>query len=140
MSVEKLRRELFDDPLAKDYVGMADDATRLASLVAVNRPKPNIETLQSAEIYGVIERVEFNALVSSEKLELQILLGLGSGIDVTAGSKAYGALAGMFGPGTATRAALLALTQGLFQSRVEELGIRSDIDEDMIASCMATSP
>lgn len=126
MSSYLMRRELLDDPLGRGYAGMSDAAV-LADITDVTlRPLADIETLASAEIYEVVIRAEYQALAPAEKTELQIILGLGDSVQVGAASKARAALAGMFGPGTATRAALMALVTNLTQSRAAELGITNE--------------
>jgi len=123
MSSYILRQELLNDPLGIGYAAMAD-AVVLASLTDnTARPLADRLTLSSSEIYEAVVRSEFNTLTAAEKQELQIILGLGETVDISAGSKARGALAGMFGGASVTALALLALVEGLTQSRANELGI-----------------
>jgi len=124
MSSYILRQELLNDPLVIGYVGMTDAAV-LASLTDVTaRPLADRATLSGAEIYNVVVRSEYQVLSAAEKAEIGIIFGLGDNIDITGTSKARGALAGMFDAGSVTRPALLALIQGLTQSRAVELGIK----------------
>lgn len=134
MSSFKLRQELLTDPDARGYSGMTDAAIFTLITDPTIMPLADLPSLTSAEIYEAIVRSEFTPLGASEKQELQIILGLGGDIDISVGSKARTTLAAMFGGASATALALLALVQGRTQSIVQAKGIRSDVDEDMIAA------
>lgn len=128
-----LREELTNDPLAIGYSGM-DDATAAASLNdETARPAPDRDSLSSAEIYNVIDRTEYLALTTAEQDELKVILGLGERVDITAGSKARGALAAMFDAASVTRAALLGLVENRTQSRAQELSLGT-VDAELVGA------
>ncbi len=59
-------------------------------------------------IYNVIVPAEFTALNATQQQTLRDILGLGS-VDVSSGTQARAVILSIFGAGTATRTALIAL-------------------------------
>ena len=134
MSSFKLRQELLRDPLGRGYAGMSD-AQVLADITDTStRSLQNRDSISSSELYEALDRSEYLALTPGQRAEVNILLGLGEIIIITASSKARGTLIALFDGASATRAALLAMVGNLTQSRLQELGIRPDIDTDLIAA------
>ena len=134
MSSTKLRKELLDDPLGRDYAAM-DDAAVLVNLTdAALRPVADRTSITSSELYEALVRADYIALQPAEQDEVKILLGLGETIIISAGSKARATLVAIFGSGSQTRTNLLGLIRDLTQSRAQELGLRADLAANHIAA------
>ncbi len=119
MDLAILRAELQNDPLARNYAGMSDQAAA-DSLNAADRPTQR-DTVASHEIFEAIAPAEWAALTAQEKQRVQTILGMGT-VNLR-GTNTRASLAAAFGAGTATRTALQALQAGPPQSRAAELGI-----------------
>jgi hypothetical protein len=117
-NLQDLKTEILTDPLGRGYVGMTD-AQVAVSLLTKDRTKERA-TMTAADIYEAIDRAEYTALVSGEKTEVNILLGLGGAISIVTGSKARAVLLAAFPGGSATRTALIAAAVESI-SRAEEL-------------------
>lgn len=117
MNLQDLKDELTNDPLARGYSGMGDEAAA-DSLNAPDR-QPNRETLDAGLLVASIVRSEYAALQAAEKDYLR-LIAMAQSLPLTATVKAE--LAAIFGQGTTTRANLLALLKRT-GSRAEELGL-----------------
>lgn len=114
-----LQSEIADDPLARGYAGMSDQATA-GSLNAADRPVER-ETLAGAEIFNAIDPAEFSALTAGQKQLVRDVFGLGDTIDVQPGTNTRQVLLNAFGAGTTTRANLVGVAQKTI-SRAEEIG------------------
>lgn len=126
MSIDALRDELTNDPLARGYAGMTT-AQKIASLNAVDRTLP-VAAVSGSEIYNAIDQTEFDALGDPDKAKVDRITSLSDPVnlaDLPAG-RARATLVAIFTPGAGpiSRAALIALTTRPV-SRAEELGIGS---------------
>lgn len=122
MNYAVLAAELTGDPLTRGYSGMTD-AEAAADLNTVYRTR-QLERLDPADAYDVVDVSEFLALTDAQRDEIWniVHLGTAAGILVTAGSRARARFIAIFGAGSDTIAALLALiTEDI--SRGGELGL-----------------
>ena len=117
MDLLALKNELTTDPLGRGYSGMTDEAAA-DSLNTPNR-QPDREALDSGLLVASIVRSEYDALAAAAKDYLR-LVALAQSLPLTVTLK--GELGAIFGPGTQTRANLLALLKRS-GSRAEELGL-----------------
>lgn len=115
-----LRDELLTDPLARGYSGMTD-AQAAASLNTANRTRQKTH-LTGAQIYECMDRTEFEAKTDPQKVYVRDILGLGGDILVTSGSKTRSVFVAVFGAGSATINALVALVTETI-SRATEVGL-----------------
>lgn len=128
MDLAALEAELTTDPLGRGYSGMTDQEVA-DSLNAENRNRDR-EIIETWEILEATSPSEWAALSAAEKQRYQTLTGVGR-INVKA-PNIRSALGAMFGAGTDTRTALVALqTESI--SRAQELGHRRPIDPAQVA-------
>jgi len=120
--IDTLRTELTTDPLSAGYAAMSDLAVATLLNDDTTGRTVQVPTLDSVQLYEAIDTAEFDALTAAQKVDIDRLYGLGVGIDITAGSKARAVLVNAFGPGSASRTAILAIVVKAV-SRAEELGI-----------------
>jgi hypothetical protein len=123
MSSTKLRRELLDDPLARDYAGMTDAAVLADITDDSTVAMPDLNFLSSAQIYDIIDRGEYDALDAAGQAEVALILGLSGPIDVSDGSQFRATMVALFPNGSTTRTAFLALVTNRTQARATELAI-----------------
>lgn len=126
MNLVALKAELTNDPLARGYSGMGDEAAA-NSLNTVNRTI-NRRTVPTYEIFEAIVATEYDALTTAVKARVNLLLGL-SDVLVN-GANAQATLLGAFVAGSATRANLIALAKEPC-SRGVELGLGAITPSDV---------
>lgn len=124
-----LTAELTNDPLGRGYAGMTDVQV-LASLLTKDRPTER-EIVPSHEVIEATVPSDWASLTATERQRYQTLISAGS-VNLK-GANTRAMLGAMFGPGTTTRANLMALQAGPPQSRAEELGI-PDVGDGHIQS------
>ena len=117
-----LSEELINDPLGRGYSGMTNNEVE-TDINSIYRPAPDLNYIEANIIFEFIDRTEFVALSSDQKLELQILLALSNEINISPTSKARNLLSSLFGAGTNTRTNLLNYVTNQLQSRGKELGL-----------------
>jgi len=116
--LEMLKSEIDNDPLTRGYAGMTDQQIA-ESLNAVDRTV-TAEFLSGSDVLNNTDHAEFTALTVGNQQKWLQLCAVDS-IDTSSGI-AKSLEASLFGPGTATRTALLAARQSTV-SRATELGI-----------------
>lgn len=120
MRLNALKTELATDPLGRGYAGMSDDAAAV-SLNAINRSR-NRPTVLGSEILNATDGTEFALLTDVNKSDWLALCGIE---EVNTGSGVAKQMeVDLFGPGTATRTALIAVRNENI-SRATELGLGS---------------
>ena len=117
--IEILKAEITDDPLSRGYSGM-NDLEVAGSLNTVNRPVTKTY-LTGSEIFNATDYTEYGALTSDQQASWDRLCGVDQ-INISSGI-AKGREAELFGPGSVTRAALVALKVSPQVSRGTELGL-----------------
>lgn len=141
MSSTKLRREYFDDPLARGYAAMTSVQVRTSLLDASLRPVADRKLLPAPELCDVIVRAEFKALPADERDEIEVILRIQGDIFVGSESAARATLMAIFPDGTATQSNLLALLTGVTQSRAQELGLNPELSaSDVTAARLPDQP
>lgn len=135
-----LKTELQTDPSALGYAALLAAGNHAGVAAALNLPRAGItisrDLIPSHEIFEAIVTSEYTALVAAEKTRLQVILGMGQ-VNVK-GANTRAQLAAMFGAGTATRTAILAMIdrQG---SRAEQLfGAGTQVSAADIAQALAS--
>lgn len=118
MDYTVLRNELINDPLGRGYAAMSD-LQASDSLNIVNRTKTNT-SVTGAEIFEAAVPAELDALTDVQKQKFYAICSLNEIKIASTNTKA--ALLAMFGAGTSTRVALIALASRPC-SRAEELGL-----------------
>lgn len=122
MDLAKLKAELALAPYAGKTPEEAAALLKTARDVTTERTE-----VPAHEVFEAVVPSEYAALTSANKTLLQTILGMGT-INVQ-GSNTRAALAGMFGAGTATRAALVALqTRTESMARWKEIGLAREVD------------
>lgn len=119
-SVDILRDELTNDPLARGYAGMTTDQ-KIASLNALDRDLAK-SSLTGDEIFQATDSTEWLAMVDADQ-QLWVSFCARSSLDPF-GSANVAFVTNLFGGGSTTLANLNALrTVANGQSRAQELGI-----------------
>ena len=113
-----LKDELLNDPLGIGYAAMSD-VEAAAAMNVVNRTVSR-DTVSGSEIFNGTDDAEYAALTEAQKASWDALCAIDS-IN-TSGGIGKAREAELFGPGTATRTALIALKNSRTVSRAEELG------------------
>ena len=126
MDLVALESELTNDPLARGYSGMADEAAAI-SLNAINRTV-NRKVVPTYEVHANIVPAEYTALTTDVKANVNVLLSLGNILVNAANTQTV--LLGAFGPATQTRANLILLAKEP-ASRAVELGLGSVTPSDV---------
>ena len=114
-----LKSEITADPLGRGYSGMSNLAVA-NSLNTVNRPVTKTYVTGS-EIYNATSDTEYAALTAEQQASWDRLCGIDQ-INISSGV-AKAREAELFGPGTATRTALVALKAAPQVSRATEIGL-----------------
>ena len=117
-ALQILKAEIDNDPLARGYSGMTDQQIA-ESLNAVDRTV-TAEFLSGSDVLNNTDHAEFTALTVGNQQKWLQLCAVDS-INTDSGI-AKSLEASLFGPGTATRTALVAARQSTV-SRATELGI-----------------
>lgn len=133
VDLDGLIAELTDDPLTRGYSGMSN-AEVVTSLYAENRTVERA-SLSSAEVYNSLDPTEFQALSDAQKGYVRDILGLGSEIDVRAGTNARTVLLALFDAQSTTRSNLVT-TLSETVSRAVELGL-GPVDEGWVGKARA---
>lgn len=119
MDLAKLRTEVLNDPLGRNYASMTD-AQAATSLNTANRPTTRT-VIPSREIIGATVPSEWASLTAAEKQRYQTITGAGE-VDASQ-QNVRDAFLAMFAGGTTTRANLAALQNGPSITRAAELGL-----------------
>lgn len=118
MNIDTLRAELTTDPLGRGYAGMTDEEAA-ADLNVENREITD-PIISSAMIFNAVEPAEYAALPDTKLIDL--LLGVGEGIDAGPGTNARAVIVSAFDGGSTTVANLVdAATKTV--SRAVEIGL-----------------
>ncbi len=117
MNLQTLKTELTNDPLARGYAAMTDEAA--AATFALPDRQPNREALDSGTLLASVVRAELAALAAADKAYLPLVCQAPT-LPLTATLKAE--LGGIFPAGSATRANLVAMLKRP-GNRAEELGL-----------------
>lgn len=118
MDYAALKSELITDPLGRGYSGMTD-AEAATDLNTAYRSR-TVTVVGGGSVLNATDDAEFGALTDEQKSRWLALCGIEK-INVSSGV-AKSLEADLFGPGTATRTALLVLKNESI-SRVEELNL-----------------
>ena len=103
------------------YAG-ATDTEAAALLMAVNQEVART-SISAVELWERTTLAEYAALTQAQRDAYGVLIAMGT-IDVSAGTNSRASLSAMFGAGTATRAALVALLAlPILKSRADVLGL-----------------
>jgi len=120
--LQALKTEITSDPLALGYAGKTDpetaDLLNTVPATAVTGRMAERGVVDTWEILEATDSAEWTLLTSVERTRYQTIVGVGR-VNLK-GANVRAQLAAMFGAGTATRAALLAL-QNRPASRAEFL-------------------
>lgn len=117
---DELRDELLNDPLARGYSGM-DDQAASDDLNTVYRER-NLTSMSSSEVYNAIDQAEWAALTVVDRQELWDILHLGT---VNPFGREAQRFTAIFGGGSTTISALADARKEDI-TRAEELeGVRS---------------
>ena len=128
MDLQKLKSELATDPVAMGYSGKTTD--QIVTLINDPTKRTIDRTIVPAyEVINATVPAEWAALTADEKTRYSTLTGAGA-LDVT-NANVRAAFAAMFGAGTTTRTALVAL-QTRTGSRADELGLGPVTRQDVI--------
>lgn len=113
-----LHDELIGDPLGRGYAGMSDPQ----AADSLNTPNRDIavDSVASEFVVAALEAPEVAALTAAQQRTMWGIIGAGT--VRAADPDVKGVFADLFGPATATRANLLALSIQTV-SRAEEIGI-----------------
>lgn len=118
MNYQVLNSEITSDPAGLGYAGK-NDAQIAALLNAINQTSQR-DIIPAYEILEAMDATEFAALSAAQKTIYQIFISAGS-VNIK-GANTRAAFGAMFGAGTATRAAILAL-RDVQRSRADALGL-----------------
>lgn len=139
-----LKTELQTDPQTMGYAPLIADGSdnQLAALLnALTGPGAGAvdrDILPAYEIVDAVVQAEYDPLTAAQKQQLLLITGAGQ-VNIRA-TNTRAALAAMFGPGTTTRANMLAL-QTRTGSRAEVLfGIGTVITADDVAIALRATP
>ena len=118
--LDLLKTELTDDPLARGYSGMTEQAAA-DNLNTENRSRA-IDVVTPSQLHKELDATEFAALAQADKDDLLTMLSLSDGqIIVSDPSFARTRLLAMFAGGSTTRSNLIAAFASDI-SRGEEIG------------------
>ena len=122
MDYVALKTELQADPNGLGYAAAIASGSDniLANLLNAVNQNINItrDILKAYEIFDAVDPTDYSGLTAAKKTDLQLILGMGEVDVLNANTRSL--LAGIFGAGSATRTALLAL-QNRKGSRAEQL-------------------
>ncbi len=127
MDYVALKAELDTDPLTRGYAGMTDEQV-VTDLNTENRTRIK-DSLTGAEIYSVTDGTEFAALTDAAKAQWLALCAIES-IDPNNGTPAAALTTDLFGGGSTTQGALVALREETV-SRAVEIGLGNVIIGDV---------
>lgn len=140
MNYAALKTELQADPTGLGLAAMLTAGNHAGVAAALNLPRVGItikrDIIPSHELFEAIVAADYTALSAAERTRLQIILSMGT-VNVR-GDNTRAQLAAMFGAGTATRTAMLALIdrQG---SRAEQLfGSGTSVSAADVAMALAS--
>lgn len=127
MDYSALKTELTTDPLGRGYSGMTDEEA--ATDLNTDYRAGGVATVGGGDVLNATDEAEFDALTDAQKDRWLALCGV-EDINVSSGV-AKSLEADLFGPGTATRTALLVLkTRSI--TRADELNFpkmeEADVD------------
>lgn len=120
MDYAVLNDELVSDPLSRGYAVLTDQ--EVADDLNTAYRTRTLTHLTGAEVYEATDSSEFQVLGDAQKGYVRDIWGLGGEIDVRPGSKARSVFLSIFGGGSDTIAALVAVLDEAI-SRAEELGL-----------------
>ena len=115
--IQAIKDELTNDPLTRGYLTMTDAEVKTSLNTVIDRP---IQFLSGSAIFNATDDTEYAALTAAQKSSWDALCAIDT-IDTSSGV-AKAREAELFGAGTATRTALLALKNNQV-SRAQELGL-----------------
>lgn len=133
-----LKAELLADPSALGYAAMIGAGNHAGLAAALNMVRQAItikrDIIPAHELFEAVVATDYTALSAAERTRLQMILSMGS-VNVS-GDNTRAQLAAMFGAGTATRTAILAIIDRK-GSRAEQL-FNTTVTAADIALALAT--
>lgn len=133
--VISLRAEVQNDPQGFGYGPLlaANDYAGILSALTQERPAIRIDRdiVPAYEVFEAIIPSEWATLTANERTRVQTILGMGA-IDLR-GANTRASFQAAFGPGTTTRANLVALLQRQ-GTRLEQLGILALTYTELVAA------
>jgi hypothetical protein len=140
MNYAALKTELLTDPAAMGYAVHITNGSDHLLAQLLNAPKVGVSVpvgfIPSEQVVAALDGSELNALTSAQKDTLRVYFTPAT-VDARPGSAPRTYLLALFGVGTATRAALVAMVDRL-GSRAEELGFEQVTADDVSIALRAT--